>query len=210
MASHRGLSGTISENMKNSTDGTAHAANIQRHPVAPFQVCAKADRYWSVAAADAAPLSPLSPSSMAEISAGTGRAIIQFTNCAAKIPITMVNWLMATSNPRCRAGATSEMYMGAIFDASPMLTPPRIRHATNAVKLPAKAIPIDETTKLSAEAISTGLRPKRSLMAPETSAPARQPKSAQLCAQPTGDTALAITFCQIVALADTSAAVSLR
>ncbi len=61
--------------------------------------------------------------------------------------MTIVSWLMATRRPRCWAGAISEMYIGEMFDAKPMLTPPMIRQVTNTGKLPAKAIPSDDTTK---------------------------------------------------------------
>jgi len=71
-------------------------------------------------------------------------------------------------------------------------------------------MPADESTKLAAAATNTGLRPKRSLEAPESNAPARHPSRAQLCAQPTGENALAMTFCQKVAPGATAAAVSLR
>ena len=39
-------------------------------------------------------------------------AIRQLTNCAARMPITMVSWLIATSRPRICAGAISAMYIG--------------------------------------------------------------------------------------------------
>ena len=97
-----------------------------------------------------------------------------------------------------------------MLEASPMPTPPRMRHMTKAGKDAAKAMPSDETTKFAAAAMRIGLRPKRSLSAPDASAPARQPSKAQLCAHPIGDTALATSFCQNVASAETAAAVSVR
>ena len=115
---------------------------------------------------------------------------------------------MATSRPRLRAGAISEMYIGEMLEAKPMLTPPRIRHATKTGKLPAKAMPSEESTKLAADTTRIGLRPKRSLKAPEASAPARQPSSAQLCAQPVGEMALARSFSQTPASWATCSAVS--
>ena len=75
---------------------------------------------------------------------GTGRAMRQLTSCAASTPMTMVSWLMATSKPRLAAGAISEMYIGEMFEARPMLTPPRIRQATKAGKLWAIAMPREE------------------------------------------------------------------
>ena len=102
------------------------------------------------------------------------------------------------------------MYIGEMFEARPMLTPPRIRQTTKTGKVLANAMPMDEATKLKAAAMSTGLRPKRSLSQPDTSAPPRQPSSAQLCAQPTGETALAMTFSQKLASGAMFVAVSLR
>ena len=189
MVSQRGLSGTKSEPTRNSTEGTAQAANIQRQPCTAFQ--------------DAA-------NSAGDRPSGTGRAMHQFTNCAASTPMTIVSWLMATSRPRRAGGAISEMYIGEILEARPMLTPPRIRQVTNAGKLCVKAMPMEEATKFAAARISIGLRPKRSLSAPEASAPARHPRSAQLCAQPVGEMAFAFTFAQKPASCATSAAVSLR
>ena len=125
-------------------------------------------------------------------------------------PMTMVSWLMATSRPRRAGGAISEMYIGEILEARPMLMPPRMRQVTNAGKLCANAIPMEERTKFAAANISIGLRPKRSLSAPEASAPARHPSSAQLCAQPVGEMALALSLFQSPASAATVRAVSLR
>ena len=117
---------------------------------------------------------------------------------------------MATRRPRRAGGAISEMYIGEMLEARPMLIPPRMRQVTNAGKLCAKAIPREENTKFAAARIRSGLRPKRSLSAPEASAPARHPSSAQLCAQPVGEIAFAFTFAQKPASWATSAAVSLR
>jgi len=64
--------------------------------------------------------------------------------------MTMVSWLMATSKPRQAGGAISEMYIGEMLEARPMLMPPRMRQVTNAGKLCAKAIPIEESTKIAA------------------------------------------------------------
>ncbi len=104
--------------------------------------------------------------------------------CASRIPTTIVSWLIDTSRPRNCAGATSAMYMGDRFDARPMATPPSIRHATKMVKSGASAFPIEVPAKRKAEKISSRLRPNLSLIAPATSAPTRQPMSAQLFAHP--------------------------
>jgi len=106
-------------------------------------------------------------------------------DCASNIPITIVNWFMATSFPRIRAGEISAMYMGERFDASPIATPPSIRQTTNIVKVLASAFPSEVTAKSIPAAISSRFRPKASLSAPATKAPARQPTSAQLFAQTT-------------------------
>ena len=97
-----------------------------------------------------------------------------------------------------------------MFEARPMLTPPRMRQATKTGNVLAKAMPMEEATKLKADTTRMGLRPKRSLSQPETSAPPRQPSRAQLWAQPTGEMALAFTLVQNEASAATFMAVSLR
>ena len=108
----------------------------------------------------------------------------QLTICAPRMPITMVSWLTATSRPRRWAGAISAMYIGDRFDAIPMATPPAIRQTTNTAKEPAHPVSTDETAKRSAAARSSFLRPNRSLSAPVTSEPTRQPSSAQVFAHP--------------------------
>src|ERR1035437_3303839 len=94
LVSQRGLSGTKSEPTRNSTAGTAQAANIQRQPCTAFQDAANSegDRPF-----------------------GTGRAMHQLTNCAASTPMTMVNWLIGTSRPRRAGGAISEIELGGVF-----------------------------------------------------------------------------------------------
>ena len=97
---------------KNSSEGAAVAANIQRQPDWPFHE-------FKISCAVA--------------SGGTGWAMSQFTTCASRMPMTMVSWLIDTSLPRTCAGATSAIYMGDRFDANPMAVPPTMRHTTNAV-----------------------------------------------------------------------------
>ena len=77
------------------------------------------------------------------------------------------------------------MYIGERFEARPMAAPPAIRQSTNTAKEPAKPVATDDTAKSSADSNRKRLRPKRSLSAPETSAPSRQPSSALLLAHPT-------------------------
>ena len=91
---------------------------------------------------------------------------------------------METSRPRICAGATSAIYIGDKFDASPMATPPSIRQKMKMEKLPASALPSEVTAKSNADKISSRFRPNLSLNAPAISAPTRQPMSAQLFAQP--------------------------
>src|SRR5436190_18322469 len=76
------------------------------------------------------------------------------------------------------------MYMGERFDASPMATPPRMRHVMKRAKDGASALPMDVAPNRKAERMSNRLRPKRSLKTPATRAPMRHPTSAQLFAQP--------------------------
>lgn len=111
----------------------------------------------------------------------------QFVICAMRIPITMVSSLRQTRRPRMPAGEISAMYIGLRLDASPMARPPQIRQATNCSKVPAIPVPMLEIVKTSADARSAGLRPNLSLRTPESIAPARQPTSAQLIAQPCTD-----------------------
>jgi hypothetical protein len=77
------------------------------------------------------------------------------------------------------------MYIGDRFDAMPMATPPAIRQMTNATNEPAHPVSTDETAKRSAAASKSDFRPNRSLSAPVTSDPIRQPSSAQELAHPT-------------------------
>jgi hypothetical protein len=148
---------------KNTSDGIAVAANMYRHAMCPFQ--------------DAA-------ISASVALAGTGCAISQLVNCARKRPITMVNSFRQTSLPRISAGAASAMYMGERPDAMPIASPPRMRQNTKASKTCADPVPIDDTTNTDAAISRARLRPSASLSTPEHSAPAKQPISAQLIAQP--------------------------
>ena len=118
------------------------------------------------------------------IPSGTGRAISQFTTCAESRPMTIVSWLIDTSCPRMARGATSAMYIGERFDASPMATPPVRRHARNTGNEFAAPVPIDVMAKMIADTIRRRLRPNLSLSAPEATAPNRQPIKALLIAQP--------------------------
>ena len=91
---------------------------------------------------------------------------------------------METSLPRICAGAISEIYIGERLDARPMAKPPIIRHAMKMEKFSASALPSEVTAKIIAARISNFFRPNLSLNAPATSAPTKQPMSAQLLAQP--------------------------
>ncbi len=146
-------------------EGTVTAVNIHRQPDATFHA-ARAD------------------STSATPSNGSLTAMIQLTICAARIPITMVSWLTATSRPRRWAGAISAMYIGERLDAMPIATPPAIRHVTKAVNDPAHPVSTDDSAKSSAAARSSFFRPNRSLNAPVASEPIRQPASAHEFAHP--------------------------
>jgi hypothetical protein len=65
-----------------------------------------------------------------------------------------------------------------------MANPPAIRQVINDEKVWARAVRREDTTKSSADRISSFFRPKRSLMLPERTEPRRQPMRAQLFAQP--------------------------
>ena len=162
LISQRGLSGSQIAPTTNSSEGAVTAVNIHRQPNWQFQLCRSRS-------------SPV----------GTFRAISRFTNCAARMPTTIVNWLIATSRPRMWAGATSAMYIGERLEAMPMATPPTIRQSTKAANVYAQPVRIDETANRRAAASSSLLRPSLSLSPPVTSDPSRQPTRAQLLAQPT-------------------------
>ena len=74
----------------------------------------------------------------------------RLANCAARMPMTMVSWLSETNLPRTAAGETSAMYMGEMFEARPMPTPPRSRKTTNHAKRSASAVPMPVARKSSA------------------------------------------------------------
>ena len=92
------------------------------------------------------------------------------------------------------AGAISAMYIGDKFEAMPMAMPPTIRHHTNAENVCASPVASDDTTNNNAEKISSRLRPKRSLNAPATSEPTRQPASAQPLAQPVSEAEVRLKY----------------
>ena len=139
--------------------------NIQRHPYATFH------------AARAASTSAASGN-------GSLVASVQLTICAARIPITIVSWLTATSRPRRWAGAISAMYIGDRLDAMPMATPPAMRQVTKAVNEPAQPVSADDPANSRDDASSSALRPNRSLRAPVAIEPSRHPTSAQEFAHP--------------------------
>jgi hypothetical protein len=116
---------------------------------------------------------------------GTGSAISQLTIWAARIPITMVSWLIDTNRPRAWAGEISAMYMGERLEANPMPTPPSNRNTLNHAKLHARPVPTAESVNRNPDRISRRRRPNRSLNAPDTTAPTKQPTRALLVAQPT-------------------------
>jgi len=113
-------------------EGTETAVNIQRHPCCPFQE----SRIMS-----------------AEASSGTRSAMSQFTICAAKIPMTIVNWLSETSRPRQGAGLTSAMYVGETLmrsDGNSTHNPPKNK-AEESIRPPVSS---EEIAKRIAEMIN--------------------------------------------------------
>jgi hypothetical protein len=59
-----------------------------------------------------------------------------------------------------------------------------MRQGTKTANEFAIAVPIEDSVNVTAAAMSSFFRPRRSLSAPETAAPNRQPTRAQLIAQP--------------------------
>ncbi len=66
----------------------------------------------------------------------------------------------------------------------PMATPPTMRQAMKALKLCAQPVRIDDTPNNKAATISKVRLPVRSASTPDRIEPSRQPKRAQLLAQP--------------------------
>ena len=162
-ASQCGLSGMKKASTRNKAEGTAAAQNIHLQAIWPFH--------------DAAMNSAVVPS-------GIGSAMSQLVICAPRMPSTMVIWLSDTSLPLTRAGATSAMYMGDRPEATPMPMPPKkraTRKEWNSEKAP---VATDESRKMSAETISSRLRPMRSASQPHTIAPIMQPTRAMVMAKP--------------------------
>ena len=91
---------------------------------------------------------------------------------------------MDTSLPRISVGAISAMYMGETFEASPIPIPPTMRATINGVKLCESAVKMADIVNSTAAPMRIFLRPRRSVIAPESRAPARQPASAELIAHP--------------------------
>jgi hypothetical protein len=128
--------------MKKSSDGTAVKPNIQRQPSLPEPRVADEFIRRRRDVADV-------------------RTSDQLMTCASKMPTTMVSWLMETSLPRICAGATSAIYMGERFDASPMATPPKHPPADEDGKVAsASALPSEVTANRNADRISSRLRPE--------------------------------------------------
>jgi len=76
------------------------------------------------------------------------------------------------------------MYMGEMFEASPITTPPSMRNTMNSAKVRDRAVPMPVAKNSNPAKISRRLRPYLSLKPPARMAPSRQPTSAQLLAQP--------------------------
>src|SRR5664279_3309523 len=115
---------------------------------------------------------------------GTGLAILQLISCAARIPITIVSWLIETKRPLTSAGVISAIYIGERFEARPIPTPPRILNITKILNEPAAPVPKEAATNNPAEKINNFFRPSLSLSQPEITEPARHPASAQPIAHP--------------------------
>ena len=71
------------------------------------------------------------------------------------------------------------------MEAAPIPTPPKIRNATNCVKLPAAQTPHEESAKQAAQPYSACLKPNLSAMLPAVADPSKQPSNAQPAAHPT-------------------------
>ena len=82
---------------------------------------------------------------------------------------------METSRPRIPAGATSEMYIGERFEASPIAVPPKIRQRTKQTKFGARALPIDVAMKITAEIVRQPFAPEAIAQCAALMAPNRQP-----------------------------------
>src|SRR5215210_5213268 len=93
------------------------------------------------------------------------------------MPITTVNWLIATLRPRIFAGDISAMYIGLNIEAIPTLIPAAERIVKKTGSDEENAMPNDEAVKMRAAVISPGLRPRRSESLPAIRQPTIQPRA---------------------------------
>ena len=98
--------------------------------------------------------------------------------------MTIVNWLIATFLPLTSAGDTSAIYIGLNIEAIPTPIPAANRIITKTDKLPEKAIPKDETAKISAAKDKPGFRPYLSASLPAIKQPAIQPSASDPVKKP--------------------------
>jgi amino acid transporter len=86
--------------------------------------------------------------------------------------------------PRRRAGATSEMYIGAKTLAAPMASPPSSRPAMKTPAEPAAPVMSALNKKRAAVSSMVGRRPTKSATVPARKAPTAQPSSTEATANP--------------------------
>ena len=100
------------------------------------------------------------------------------------MPITMVIWFSDTNLPRMAEGDTSAMYIGESPEAMPMPIPPKKRATRKAPKALNPPVIRAETKKMTAETMSSFLRPIWSASQPQVQAPIIQPIRAMDMASP--------------------------
>jgi len=94
-----------------------------------------------------------------------------------RIPITIVNWLIATIRPRICAGEISAIYKGDNIDAIPTPAPAKNLAIIKISLVGAIAIAIEERANKDAAVNRPGRRPYFSATHPATRQPAIAPKA---------------------------------
>ena len=96
------------------------------------------------------------------------------------MPIVIANWFSDTSQPREFGGASSEMYSGTAYEATPIARPTSRRAVTSTATFGENADAIAPIEKLVAAANRTTRRPRTSVTRALAIAPMVAPISTEL------------------------------
>src|SRR5690606_29778661 len=113
------------------------------------------------------------------------------------MPSTMLNWNSATRRPLERAGAISEMYIGAATDDAPTPRPPMKRKNMNEYSSGATADPTADTKYNTPTQNSVFFLPSMSTGMPANSAPTTVPYNAAATANPCDRSSNYHTCCMV-------------